>query len=131
MFGPSPAEPNNFCPADAHGIGRTCTINVGTSSAAPPSYSLTVARRAPDLNALSAPRPPGQPTVDCDDVDAVYARVRASGAEIVREIGDEEWGVRRFFVRDPNGRVVNVLNAPSPAATASLNIGKLIVDRLA
>ena len=74
VFGPSPAEPNNFCPADAHGIGRTCTINVGTSSAAPPSYSLTVARRAPDLNALSAPRPPGQPTVDCDDVDAVYAR---------------------------------------------------------
>lgn len=28
-------------------------------------------------------------------------------------------------------RVVNVLNAPSPAATASLNIGRLIVDRLA
>jgi hypothetical protein len=23
---------------------------------------------------------------------------------------DEEWGVRRFFVRDPNGRVVNVLS---------------------
>jgi L-2-hydroxyglutarate oxidase len=30
-----------------------------------------------------------------------------------------------------NDRVVNVLNAPSPAATASLNIGRLIVDRLA
>jgi (S)-2-hydroxyglutarate dehydrogenase len=29
-----------------------------------------------------------------------------------------------------NGRVLNVLNAPSPAATASLNIGRLIVDRL-
>jgi len=28
-------------------------------------------------------------------------------------------------------RVVNVCNAPSPAATASLNIGSLIVDRLA
>ena len=28
-------------------------------------------------------------------------------------------------------RVVNVLNAPSPAATASLGIGQLIVDRLA
>ena len=48
-------------------------------------------------------------SVEVEDVDAVYARVRASGAEIVREIGDEEWGVRRFFVRDPNGRVVNVL----------------------
>ncbi|MFD5004562.1 VOC family protein [Streptomyces mutabilis] len=48
-------------------------------------------------------------SVEVEDVDAVYARVAASGAEIVREIADEEWGVRRFFVRDPTGRVVNVL----------------------
>ncbi|MFE0252398.1 VOC family protein [Streptomyces sp. NPDC059010] len=48
-------------------------------------------------------------SVEVEDVDAVYAQVVASGAEVVREIRDEEWGVRRFFVRDPNGRVVNVL----------------------
>ncbi|MCW5252682.1 MULTISPECIES: VOC family protein [unclassified Streptomyces] len=48
-------------------------------------------------------------SVEVEDVDAVYARMRAAGAEIVREPQDEEWGVRRFFVRDPNGRVVNVL----------------------
>ncbi|KOT44768.1 glyoxalase [Streptomyces caelestis] len=48
-------------------------------------------------------------SVEVEDVDAVYERVRASGAEIVREPRDEEWGVRRFFTRDPNGRVVNVL----------------------
>ncbi|MFF3762496.1 VOC family protein [Streptomyces sp. NPDC001922] len=48
-------------------------------------------------------------SVEVDDVDAVYAAVAGSGAEIVRELRDEEWGVRRFFVRDPNGRVVNVL----------------------
>ncbi|WP_328881385.1 VOC family protein [Streptomyces sp. NBC_00299] len=48
-------------------------------------------------------------SVEVEDVDAVYAQVRAAGAEIVRELRDEEWGVRRFFVRDPNGRVVNVL----------------------
>jgi L-2-hydroxyglutarate oxidase len=30
-----------------------------------------------------------------------------------------------------NERIVNVLNAPSPAATASLNIGRMIVERLA
>jgi uncharacterized glyoxalase superfamily protein PhnB len=35
--------------------------------------------------------------------------VQARGAEIVHPLTDEEWGVRRFFVRDPNGRVVNVL----------------------
>jgi (S)-2-hydroxyglutarate dehydrogenase len=35
------------------------------------------------------------------------------------------------FVIEETDRVVNVENAPSPAATASLNIGRLIVDRLA
>ena len=48
-------------------------------------------------------------SVEVDDVDAVYAAVRDSGSEIVHPLQDEEWGVRRFFVRDPNGRVVNVL----------------------
>jgi uncharacterized glyoxalase superfamily protein PhnB len=48
-------------------------------------------------------------SVEVDDVDAAYAVVRESGAEIVHPLQDEEWGVRRFFVRDPNGRVVNVL----------------------
>src|SRR5205807_375617 len=35
------------------------------------------------------------------------------------------------FVIQPKGRMINVLNAPSPAATSSLNIGRLIVDKLA
>ncbi|GAA3505144.1 VOC family protein [Streptomyces albogriseolus] len=49
-------------------------------------------------------------SVEVDDVDAVYEAVRGSGAEIVHPLQDEEWGVRRFFVRDPDGRVVNVLS---------------------
>ncbi|GAA1842538.1 VOC family protein [Actinomadura bangladeshensis] len=48
-------------------------------------------------------------SVEVDDVDAAFAAVRESGAEIVHPLQDEEWGVRRFFVRDPGGRVVNVL----------------------
>lgn len=35
------------------------------------------------------------------------------------------------FMIETAGRVVHVLNAPSPAATASLSIGEAIVDRLA
>ncbi|HEX2473443.1 MAG TPA: L-2-hydroxyglutarate oxidase [Lacipirellulaceae bacterium] len=35
------------------------------------------------------------------------------------------------FVISETDRVVNVENAPSPAATASLNIGRLVVERLA
>ncbi|MEU5343836.1 MULTISPECIES: VOC family protein [unclassified Streptomyces] len=49
-------------------------------------------------------------SVEVDDVDAVHAAMRESGAQIVHPLRDEEWGVRRFFVRDPNGKVVNVLS---------------------
>ncbi|GAA2781280.1 VOC family protein [Streptomyces rameus] len=48
-------------------------------------------------------------SIEVEDVDAAYAAMRARGAEIVHPLTDEEWGVRRFFVRDPDGRVVNVL----------------------
>ncbi|GGL33238.1 VOC family protein [Planomonospora parontospora] len=48
-------------------------------------------------------------SIEVDDVDAAYAAMRGSGAEIVHPLQDEEWGVRRFFVRAPDGRVVNVL----------------------
>lgn len=49
-------------------------------------------------------------SIEVDDVDAAYALMREDGAEIIHPLQDEEWGVRRFFVRDPNGRVVNVLS---------------------
>lgn len=48
-------------------------------------------------------------SIEVEDVDAAYAAMRERGAEIVHPLTDEEWGVRRFFVRDPDGRVVNVL----------------------
>jgi (S)-2-hydroxyglutarate dehydrogenase len=35
------------------------------------------------------------------------------------------------FIIQPDGRVIHVLNAPSPAATSALNIGRLVVERLA
>ncbi len=42
-----------------------------------------------------------QVSVEVDDVDAAYDAARAAGLEIVHELRDEEWGVRRFFLRDP------------------------------
>ena len=47
-------------------------------------------------------------SIEVDDVDDVYERARAAGAEIVYPLTHEEWGLRRFFVRDPNGAVINV-----------------------
>jgi uncharacterized glyoxalase superfamily protein PhnB len=43
-------------------------------------------------------------SIEVEDVDRVYERARAAGAEIIDPLTDEEWGLRRFFVRDPNGR---------------------------
>ncbi|MEU5759828.1 VOC family protein [Nocardia sp. NPDC047648] len=49
-------------------------------------------------------------SVEVDDVDAVHAEVLAAGADIVYPLRDEPWGVRRFFVRDPSGTIVNVVS---------------------
>jgi catechol 2,3-dioxygenase-like lactoylglutathione lyase family enzyme len=51
-------------------------------------------------------------SIEVDDVDARYAAALKSGAEIVHPLTDEPWGVRRFFVRDPDGHVINVLSHP-------------------
>lgn len=51
-------------------------------------------------------------SVEVNDVDAAYSAAVASGADIVHPLTDEPWGVRRFFVRDPSGHVINVLSHP-------------------
>ena len=40
----------------------------------------------------------------------MHARAIERGLEIVYPLTDEPWGVRRFFVKDPNGIVINVMN---------------------
>ncbi|MER7011420.1 VOC family protein [Saccharopolyspora sp. NPDC000359] len=42
-------------------------------------------------------------------VDAAHAEAVRRGLRIVHPLTDEPWGVRRFFVEDPTGEVVNVL----------------------
>ncbi|MHB8187280.1 MAG: VOC family protein [Dermatophilaceae bacterium] len=51
-------------------------------------------------------------SIQVDDVDACHAAAVRAGAEIVHPLTDEPWGVRRFFVRDPDGHVINVLSHP-------------------
>jgi catechol 2,3-dioxygenase-like lactoylglutathione lyase family enzyme len=51
-------------------------------------------------------------SIEVDDVDAAYAAAQRLGHEIVHPLTDEPWGVRRFFVRDPNGKVLNILSHP-------------------
>jgi predicted enzyme related to lactoylglutathione lyase len=48
-------------------------------------------------------------SVHTDDVDGAYDEARQLGYEIVHPITTEPWGVRRFFVRAPDGNVINVV----------------------
>jgi catechol 2,3-dioxygenase-like lactoylglutathione lyase family enzyme len=49
-------------------------------------------------------------SVGVADVDAVHAKAVEQGFEIVYPLRDEEWGVRRFMLREPSGTVVNVVS---------------------
>jgi catechol 2,3-dioxygenase-like lactoylglutathione lyase family enzyme len=49
-------------------------------------------------------------SVEVADVDAVHARAVEQGLEIAYPLRDEEWGVRRFMLREPSGTMVNVLS---------------------
>ncbi len=48
-------------------------------------------------------------SIEVDDLDAVPARMHAAKLPIEYGPVDEPWGVRRFCVRDPFGKLVNVL----------------------
>ena len=48
-------------------------------------------------------------SVRVDDIDAAYIQARERGYEIVHPLTTEEWGVTRFFVRAPDGNILNVV----------------------
>lgn len=49
-------------------------------------------------------------SIEVDDVDAIYQRAHELGHTIVYELIDEPWGVRRFYLHDPAGKLLNVLS---------------------
>ncbi|QDT67662.1 L-2-hydroxyglutarate oxidase LhgO [Planctomycetes bacterium MalM25] len=63
------------------------------------------------------------PEITADALEPAPAGVRAQAVLSDGSMVDD-------FLIDQSDRIVNVLNAPSPAATASLNIGALVVDQL-
>jgi uncharacterized glyoxalase superfamily protein PhnB len=50
-----------------------------------------------------------QMSVEVADVDDVHARAVSRGFRVVYPLTNEPWGVRRFFVTDPNGTIINVM----------------------
>lgn len=63
------------------------------------------------------------PSVKLEDLVAAKAGVRAQAVTPDGELADD-------FLIEESPRVINVLNAPSPAATASLNIGTAVAERV-
>lgn len=48
-------------------------------------------------------------SIEVTDIDDWYERAQQESIEIVYPITNEDWGVRRFFVKDPNGVTINLL----------------------
>lgn len=48
-------------------------------------------------------------SIEVDDLDAALERMHEAKIPIEYGPADEPWGVRRFYVRDPFGRLVNIL----------------------
>ncbi|HEY9302825.1 MAG TPA: VOC family protein [Mycobacterium sp.] len=51
-------------------------------------------------------------SVATDDIDSAYAEAQELGYEIVHPLTKEAWGLRRFFVRAPDGNVINITSHP-------------------
>lgn len=50
-------------------------------------------------------------SIGVDDFDTTEALVRDAGAEVVYGPVKEDWGLRRFYFRDPAGNLVNVVDS--------------------
>jgi predicted enzyme related to lactoylglutathione lyase len=76
--------------------------------AAPEDRGVQLSVMGADASAPVAP----DVSIEVDDVDAAHAAAVARGDEVVHPLTDEPWGVRRFFVRDPSGKIINILTHP-------------------
>ena len=51
-----------------------------------------------------------------DDLDGTFAKLLASGTEIVQEPTEQPWGTRDCAVRDPSGNLVRIDQPPAAGA---------------
>jgi len=59
-------------------------------------------------------------SIEVDNLDEVYQRVQQSDFDISYELIEEPWGVRRFYVTDPFGKLLNILeHSPTISESSS------------
>lgn len=49
-------------------------------------------------------------SIEVADIDSVHEAAVTNNSEIVYGPTNEPWGVRRFFVREPNGMIINIVS---------------------
>jgi len=112
-----------------HVTGVTANLTVADIDAARDFYAGFLGLSEEDLNLTWVTRfvvPDGQASVQLvtrdatslqdsvlsvhvgNDIDEAYAEAKRRGYEIVYPLTEESWGLRRFFVRDPDGNVINI-----------------------
>jgi catechol 2,3-dioxygenase-like lactoylglutathione lyase family enzyme len=98
-----PAETRNFF---VNLLGFEVAMDMGwiATVASPTNASVQVSIVGND-----DPAAPGI-SVEVADVDVVHAKAVEQGLEIAYSLRDEEWGVRRFMLREPSGTLVNILS---------------------
>jgi predicted enzyme related to lactoylglutathione lyase len=101
-------EPSAGAEFYAEVLGLEVVMDMGwiVTYASPENPSAQISLIREDASAPVVP----DASVEVDDVDAAHEAAQRRGCEIVHPLTDEPWGVRRFFVRDPSGRVLNVLS---------------------
>ena len=57
-------------------------------------------------------------SIEVDNLDEIHQRVLAAGLAVEYGPVNEPWGVRRFYVRDPFNRLVNILQHSEVAGRA-------------
>lgn len=57
-------------------------------------------------------------SVQTPDIDSAYDEAQQLGLDIVYPLTTEPWGVTRFFVRAPDGNVINVVRHREPSGFA-------------
>jgi predicted enzyme related to lactoylglutathione lyase len=79
-------------------------------------WLVTLASRKTTTPQISIAREGGSGTpvpdvsIEVDNVEEVYRQAKEIGCSVVYDLTDEPWGVRRFFISDPTGKLLNVLS---------------------
>jgi catechol 2,3-dioxygenase-like lactoylglutathione lyase family enzyme len=101
---PDPARAKQFY----HGVlGLEVLMDMGWIATYGSNETMTVQMSFMTEGGSGAPVP--DLSVEVDDLDAVLARVNKARIPLEYGPAREPWGVRRFFVRDPFGKLVNIL----------------------